>query len=288
MGIGKTIKRIRISKNITQESLANAIGMSRPYIAKIEAEKHSISSERLTDILDYCNVNYDEFLFMINDFQLSEKMKMLKTVNQHYLKTKQKPIQEVKELLEEKYSQTNDIFYYHLWILCHCIQHHFDIAKVDASYIDSITDYLFDVNEWCYYELTLFTSFLFMINPKTSLMLSKRLISRAYTYKEMNSDQKLLSYLLFNLIYIAIDIKEYKYAENLLEQAKGYFNNGTSFFEETILLFYEGLLEILNHHLEGSIKCRKSLEIFQHLGHENYYDIYFSHYKKVTNLLIEY
>lgn len=278
MGIGSTIRKIRISKNITQETLAKAIGMSRPYIAKVEAEKHSISSERLTDILDYCNVNYDEFFFMINDFQLSEKMKLYKTVNKYYFKRNHKTIQEMKELLKNKYNQTNDIFYFHLWILCHCIQHDFDITKIESTYINSITDYLFNVNEWCYYELTLFTSFLFMINSNTSLMLSKKLISRAFTYQELNSDRKLLSDLLLNLIHIAIDITEYKQAKNLLEEAKKHFNNGTSFFEETILLFYEGLLEILNHHSEGAEKCGKSLHVFQCLGHKKYYDYYLSYY----------
>ena len=51
MEIGQVIKKIRTNKNITQQSLANAIGMTRPYIARIESGKNSISSDKLTEIL---------------------------------------------------------------------------------------------------------------------------------------------------------------------------------------------------------------------------------------------
>ena len=275
MEIGLIIKKIRNNKGITQQSLADALEMSRPYIARIEAGKNIISSEKLTNILDYCNVNYDEFFFMKNDYCLSTKMSTFKQV---YKLNDSKKINELsifKDEINRIYQESGDIFYKHLYILCHCIESDFNILNIKKGYIDELADYLLSVDEWCYFELVLFNNFLFIFEPTTALLISENLIKRAIQYKDLKTDSKILSFLLFNLLSISLKIGDIENSKQILNTAKRYFDESTNFFEQTLMLYYEGFIEIkMNQTREGNKKCNDALSIFRILGHNNFYNSY--------------
>lgn len=272
MEIGQVIKKIRTNKNITQQSLANAIGMTRPYIARIESGKNSISSDKLTEILDYCNVTYNEFFYIKNDYKKSSKMNDYNKVIKLYYENNIEEISKIKNEAEKKYEENSDIFLRHLYILCISMENDLDVNKIDKEYIQEITDYLLSIDDWCYYELVVLNNFLFLLPPAAAILMSKNLLKYAEKYKELNSDTKVLSYLLFNLLELSIKNNEFESAKLLLNATKTYTTKKTEFFELTLSLFYEGIMNIIDDSvLEGIEKCNKSLDIFKTLGNEYFY-----------------
>lgn len=272
MEIGQVIKKIRTNKNITQQSLANAIGMTRPYIARIESGKNSISSDKLTEILDYCNVTYNEFFYMKNDYKKESKMNAYNDVIKLFYDKKIEEISKIKKEAEKKYKENGDIFLRHLYILCHCMENDLDVDKINKDYIQEMADYLLSIDDWCYHELVVLNNFLFIFPPATALLMSKNLLKYAEKYKELNSDTKVLSYLIFNLLELSIKNNDIESARMLLSATKAYTIKNTEFFELTLSLFYEGMLNIVdNSILEGIEKCNKSLDIFKTLGNEYFY-----------------
>ncbi|WP_102694170.1 helix-turn-helix domain-containing protein [Rummeliibacillus pycnus] len=272
MEIGQVIKKIRTNKNITQQSLANAIGMTRPYIARIESGKNSISSDKLTEILDYCNVSYNEFFYMKNDYKKESKMNDYNKVIKLYYEKNMEGISKIKDEAKRKYEENNDIFLRHLYILCHCMENDLDVNKIDKEYTQEITDYLLSIDDWCYYELVVLNNFLFLFSPAPALLMSKNLLKYAEKYKELNSDTKVLSYLLFNLLELSIKNNDFESAKTLLNATKTYTKKNTEFFELTLSLFYEGMLNIVDDFImEGIEKCNKSLDIFRTLSNEYFY-----------------
>ena len=220
MEIGQVIKKIRTNKNLTQQSLANAIGMTRPYIARIESGKNSISSDKLTEILDYCNVSYNEFFYMKNDYKKLSKMNDYNNVLKLYYEKNIEEISKIKNEVEKKYEENGDIFLRHLYILCHCMENELDVNKINKEYIKEMADYLLSIDDWCYHELVLLNNFLFLFPPATAFLMSKNLLKYADKYKTMNSDTKILSFLFFNLLELSIKYEEYQNSRILLSATK--------------------------------------------------------------------
>jgi len=59
--IGRKIKSLRIDKDISQEKLAEAIGMSREHISCIERGKNLISIDSLYKISEFFEINIKNF-----------------------------------------------------------------------------------------------------------------------------------------------------------------------------------------------------------------------------------
>jgi len=275
MEIGQVIKYIRTNKGITQKALADGIGMIRTSIARIETGKQVISSDKLTDVLDYCNVTYHEFFFIKNDYMIPSKMTEFNDALKLYYGKKIPELTNLKNEVNEKYEQTGDILFRHLFILCSCLENNLDIERINPEYIDEISDYLLSIEDWCYYELMIFNNFLWMVKPKTALLMSKKIMARAKKYKELQADNKILCFILFNLIDICIAHGEYQGAKPLLDTAKQYFTDQTQYFEQTLILFYEGLFNIIDGMVtEGTEKCNTAINISRALKHDYFAEKY--------------
>lgn len=274
MEIGTLIQRIRKGKSLTQEQVANAMMITRPYLAKIENNHHQISSEKLTYVLDYCNVNYDEFFFMKNDFKISDKNRAYSDVIEMYMGGDFKSIQNLKEDAHKKYDNTKDIYYRHLVILCECIELQFDTEKIPDSYRQELTEYLMSINEWSYYELVLFNNFLYLFPPETTMLLSENLVERALKYQDLRSDYEAISMMLFNLMNVSIKIKNRQKTDVFIKVAKKLYSDKNRFFEQTMIKYYTGLRMILDKKEEGIVLSQQALEVFRLLDHHDLYTFY--------------
>ena len=68
MKIGKKIKKIRKSKEITQEELANLVGVSQAFISSVENNKKNISLDTLKDVCKKgLKISLSEFFSISND-----------------------------------------------------------------------------------------------------------------------------------------------------------------------------------------------------------------------------
>ena len=275
MEIGQVIRYIRTNKKITQQDLATAIGMTRPYIARIESGKNSISSDKLTEILEYCNVTYNEFFYIKNDYKPSSKMNEFNRVIELYYAKNMEEISKIKKAVNEQYEENGDIFLRHLYILCHCIENDLDSSKVNEEYIKEITDYLLIMDEWCYHELAIMNNFILLFPPETAFLMTKNLLKRADKYKGLNLDKNMLSYIFFNLLECSFKYEGYQYSKIVLDATKKYYRKVSDFFQQTLIIYYEGLLDIVeNSKEEGIEKCNRAFTIFKTLGHEEIYQKY--------------
>ncbi|EJP83802.1 MULTISPECIES: helix-turn-helix domain-containing protein [Bacillus] len=70
--IGEIIKKLRKERNITQEQLGNAIGVSKMAISYFEKGKKAPGRETLEKIADYFNITTDFLLGRSDDPELTE------------------------------------------------------------------------------------------------------------------------------------------------------------------------------------------------------------------------
>jgi transcriptional regulator with XRE-family HTH domain len=62
MHIGQKIKKIRELRNLTQEYLANQIGMRQESYSKIETNRHSVTMEKLEKIAETLGMNVQDLI----------------------------------------------------------------------------------------------------------------------------------------------------------------------------------------------------------------------------------
>ena len=93
---GKRIQEIRKSKGLTQEKLAELIGLDTPNLSNIERGKRFVSSSTLEKIIDSLQIEENE-LFDFN-----------------HLKTKEELTTSIKDILDN--SSYEDIVYYYRMI----------------------------------------------------------------------------------------------------------------------------------------------------------------------------
>ncbi|MBO6086738.1 helix-turn-helix transcriptional regulator [bacterium] len=60
--LGQNIKKYRNLKNISQETLAEIVGLSREYIARVETGVKRISLKKLFEIADTLEVNCSDLV----------------------------------------------------------------------------------------------------------------------------------------------------------------------------------------------------------------------------------
>lgn len=89
MHIGEKIRKIRVLKGLSQEYLANQIGVSQNSLSKIELGETKISEKRLHQISIVLElhpneiINFNEALIFKNDNSISENVKLTNRINSH-------------------------------------------------------------------------------------------------------------------------------------------------------------------------------------------------------------
>ena len=75
------IKELRTDKGLTQEQLAEKIGISINYLAKIETGKQTGTIDLAIDFAMYFDVSLDDLLLGKNEFNGSTKQKLRAVIN---------------------------------------------------------------------------------------------------------------------------------------------------------------------------------------------------------------
>ena len=78
--IGQRIKTARSDRNITQEVLAEKIGLSANYLSKVERGLNSPSAEVLLKIMDVFNLTLEDFGILHNTNLNSDKRKIINKI----------------------------------------------------------------------------------------------------------------------------------------------------------------------------------------------------------------
>lgn len=95
--LGEKIKRIRKSKNITQEQLAEIIDISSRNLSGIELGNYFVKAETLEKILKALDVTTEE---LFSNDHLKEKAELIKEINLHLKKFSQNKVECVYKIVK--------------------------------------------------------------------------------------------------------------------------------------------------------------------------------------------
>lgn len=230
------MQKFRESRGIRLKDVAKA-GISTSQLSRFEKGQTDLTITKFMLILDEINMPIDEFMYAVHDFHRDELNELLAKI-QFFVSTHD--INGLKKLLNsqlksehkrEKFHHINTIL---LKIRLQDLSGESYYTKQDLT---DLTDYLFSVEYWGYYELLIFANTLDVLNHETLMVLAKEMSRRSDFYKEIPNNRRMISTMLLNVYITCIEREELIDAPYFEKQLNQCFFIETEIYERLVFQY---------------------------------------------------
>ena len=277
--LGITLRKVRKGKQISICSVADE-HLSKSQISRFERGESEISCIRLINILDKLHITLDEFLILHDeDYAKTESFANLV----HYIR-KQYSVQnfdKIKTLLSNSSNYTLNHFER---TMVKSILHTVDsnIFPTDEELLQ-LTDYLFNVEKWGYYEIILLANCVRTINYKSCYLLTKEMLNN-HIFSSLNkTNKRIVSQLAINCFILSIDKEEFSNCSYLIDKIRELLDNELNFYEQTVFLYATGYYEFKRQSCTGIEKMKQAIKVLDILGEDKLKLHYTDHFNKLVN-----
>ncbi|QBO35963.1 Rgg/GadR/MutR family transcriptional regulator [Periweissella cryptocerci] len=216
---GSYFRELRQEKGFTMAQIAEGV-TSESFLSKFERGQSSISIELLLPLLEHINVKFDEFAALAgipaNNYfytfvdKISELAATLTTLNVSIL-------ERISEQELAYWDAGGKLYHQHLAIIAQVAL----VAKENTNHFpstlaQSVVDYLFDVQTWNQYELTLFTNTVRVLPEKVQLAFGGEVLAHLASGQRLNEHVKLGIEAMLNIITNQVRAEKYAQARKLL------------------------------------------------------------------------
>ena len=277
--LGITLRKVRKGKQISICSVADE-HLSKSQISRFERGESEISCIRLINILDKLHITLDEFL-ILHDEDYAKTESFVNLV--HYIR-KQYSVQnfdKIKTLLSNSSNYTLNHFER---TMVKSILHTVDsnIFPTDEELLQ-LTDYLFNVEKWGYYEIILLANCVRTINYKSCYLLTKEMLNN-HIFSSLNkTNKRIVSQLAINCFILSIDKEEFSNCSYLIDKIKELLDNELNFYEQTVFLYATGYYEFKRQSCTGIEKMKQAIKVLDILGEDKLKLHYTDHFNKLVN-----
>jgi HTH-type transcriptional regulator, SHP2-responsive activator len=200
---GTTLRMIRKQKGITLKRLAEGI-CSVSFLSKFERGDSDITLGLMTRLLEKLMMNFDEFLYIHHDFQPDKLEQFFQKARTAYFNRDDKQLKELKNGQLKKWRQYGVETYHYNALLIEVyesiVDKHYKNDSVQEYDIHHLSDYLFRVEVWGYYELTLYNGTLLLLEPDMVIMLSRTAYEKSARFRDYKKVHDAITSVLFNTI----------------------------------------------------------------------------------------
>ncbi|MES1047592.1 helix-turn-helix domain-containing protein [Heyndrickxia oleronia] len=200
---GKTLRMIRKQKGITLKKLADNI-CSVSFLSKFERGDSDITLGLMARLLDKLMMNFDEFLYIHNDFRPDKLEQFFKTARIAYLNRDVKQLKQLKNKALKKWKQYGVETYHFNALLIEVyesiVDTQYTVDRIQEYDLSLLSDYLFRVEVWGYYELSLYNGTLLLLQPDMVIMLSRTAYEKSARFRDYKKVNDAITAVLFNTI----------------------------------------------------------------------------------------
>lgn len=263
---GPTIREIRKSKGFTLSETAKGI-VSLPFLSKFERGESEISAANFLKLLDKLNINMDEFLLIENNFSENEQQIFLQKIRAALFANDIYILKSTYNEQLNRFSKTENVRHKHNMYLIDFYICHIEKKKQNEKYINEIKEYLLNIDNWGYYELTLYGNSLFVFPISLIILLSKTAYSKGTIYSKISVLHNELALILLNTITTMIDNKCFDQINDFMEKTSSLLEHTEWLYEKNKLNFLRGIIMINEGYREDGVRtCERSIQIFYDLN----------------------
>lgn len=277
--LGITLRKVRKGKQISLCSVADE-HLSKSQISRFERGESEISCIRLINILDKLHITVDEFLILHNEDYTNAELfaNLVQYIRKQYSSYN---IKNIAALLSDSSHYTLNSFEK---TMIKSILHTMDSSIIPSNKeLLQLTDYLFKVEKWGYYEITLLGNCVRTINYNSYFLLTKEMMNN-YIYSSLNkTNKRIVTQLAINCLILSVDKEEFSNCTYLITEIKALLDNELNFYEQTVFLYATGYFEFKRHSDSGIEKMKQAIQVLDILGEDKLKLHYTSHFDKLVN-----
>lgn len=277
--LGITLRKVRKGKQINLCSVADE-HLSKSQISRFERGESEISCIRLINILDKLHITLDEFLILHNEDYTNAELfaNLVQYIRKQYSSHN---IKNIAALLSDSSHYTLNSFEK---TMIKSILHTMDSSIIPSNKeLLQLTDYLFKVEKWGYYEITLLGNCVRTINYNSYFLLTKEMLNN-YIYSSLNkTNKRIVTQLAINCLILSVDKEEFSNCTCLITEIKALLDNELNFYEQTVFLYATGYFEFKRHLDSGIEKMKQAIQVLDILGEDKLKLHYTSHFYKLVN-----
>ena len=277
--LGITLRKVRKGKQISLCSVADE-HLSKSQISRFERGESEISCIRLINILDKLHITLDEFLVLHNEDYTNAELfaNLVQYIRKQYSSHN---IKNIAALLSDSSHYTLNSFEK---TMIKSILHTMDSSIIPSNKeLLQLTDYLFKVEKWGYYEITLLGNCVRTINYNSYFLLTKEMLNN-YIYSSLNkTNKRIVTQLAINCLILSVDKEEFSNCTCLITEIKALLDNELNFYEQTVFLYATGYFEFKLQSDSGIEKMKQAIQVLDILGEDKLKLHYTSHFYKMVN-----
>ena len=266
--IGEQFRKLRKSKNLTLKEASNNI-ISHQFLSKFEKGETKISLEYFIDLLS--NLNVDEYEFFLNYYKNNSSQEIF--LNKLSKAVHNKDSDSLKKLSQTEldfFSSSNNIRHKHNAIIANQYDLYINNIQTNNINYDDIKYYLLNINNWTYYEITLFNNSIFFLDYETISLLSKTAFKRTKKINSVLHTRNELSHLIMNIIFKFICDEYLDDIPALISLVSNEIKHEDFIFEKNRLNYLTGLYHIKKNNIQkGKKLCLDSINILKHFEFKN-------------------
>lgn len=273
---GETIRMIREQKGYTMKELAHKI-LSVSFLSKFERGESDITLGLFNKLIGRLMITMEEFLFIHNDYKINSIELFFQEAGFAYYNRDKKKINHLKQIEMMKWEKHKIESYYYNYLFLKVYALILDNGDISTTKedIDRLSDYLFRVESWGYYEMMLYSSTMLFIETERVVLLSKITYEKCNRYKNWDKYNSIITSILINTIIHLIGPVNWgnEKLKTFQPEASNFFTylemmsvSEGNLFERVQILQLKGVYEIkMGYVKEGMQKVEKAIQILKDL-----------------------
>lgn len=212
--------------------------VSLSMISKFERGDSDISLSRFIHVLDKLGLSLSEFELLCIKQVPENSLKRISVAFQN------NDIFLLKRIEKEEnniFLKTGVLQHQHKSLFCKFLRNRLNSTRNKKEDCNKIWDYLSKIENWNYYELTLFNNMMFIFSKEKIGFLARTALKRALYFKKMSSMHNEFCLVLLNLITFFLENEDLKNAHYFIVQATDILKTTEFIYEKNKLLFLQGI-----------------------------------------------
>ena len=269
---GKIVSNIRTAKGVPIGKLISGV-CSRTAYRNFVMNQTGTSVDNFMRLLAKLHVSYTEFKYIANGFETDYEQRFVTDLQRAIAQGNLERLDSLlQRILNYCVIYENDEKYRHLACITQLTIDKMKGNQLDENARQVVTNYLIRCETWTHYELMMFNNAMFAFSLDQIRMFREKVIHNLEKYQNLRVYGSESFRVLINMLMVFIESRSHRDIRIMMGLINNYQLNEDMLFEETLRLYFTGILDLINQRISvGMTKVKQALEVLSILNAKDYH-----------------
>ena len=269
---GKIVSNIRTAKGVPIGKLISGV-CSRTAYRNFVMNQTGTSVDNFMRLLAKLHVSYTEFKYIANGFETDYEQRFVTDLQRAIAQGNFERLDSLlQRILNYCVIYENDEKYRHLACITQLTIDKMKGNRLDENARQVVTNYLIRCETWTHYELMMFNNAMFAFSLDQIRMFREKVTHNLEKYQNLRVYGSESFRVLINMLMVFIESRSHRDIRIMMGLINNYQLNEDMLFEETLRLYFTGILDLINQRISvGMTKVKQALEVLSILNARDYH-----------------